>query len=220
MQKGSTHKYKQQLMAPSDDSRTTILPLTRQAPTCRLLSLPAEIRNHIYGLAFAMPNTSVDIFEARRPDAALLQTCRKIHSEATVIYIEARRQFWSTGNFTIDVRSANSDEKPKAFRFPTNLLLKIFALRVNDLKHVTRFSVRGDNAVFIFDNGIYSLPKERQFWLGALSLLVLCALSTPPQGRELSHAPPFLGLGDFHYLTNGAGLVSRISQKIVTRRKQ
>lgn len=102
--------------SPSSAYQST---LSRKARTWRPLrtgrgprvafSLPAELRNCIWELAFTSPS-SVDFLNTGPPSKSLLLTCRQVHSEAKGLYNAGFRAYWSTTLFTIDV----FDELPDA----------------------------------------------------------------------------------------------------------
>ncbi|KAK4628634.1 uncharacterized protein CLAFUR5_04634 [Fulvia fulva] len=76
----------------------------RGATRCRLLQLPAELRNTIYELAFTPDHhedEDVDLFEAKPPTNALLTACSQTYNEAAQIYKEAYRKYWTTTPFRI-----------------------------------------------------------------------------------------------------------------------
>lgn len=77
-----------------------------EAP-CRLLSLPAELRNRIYHLAFGQNVFEEHIKLFARPQelldsASLLRTCKQIYEETRGIYTRAREEFYSENKFEID----------------------------------------------------------------------------------------------------------------------
>lgn len=75
------------------------------------LALPAEMRNHIYELAFT-PNTSqpVNLFEADPPSKSLLLTNHQIHNEASQYFQEAYKAYWRDASFIIDRRVPTAAE--------------------------------------------------------------------------------------------------------------
>lgn len=71
-------------------------------PSCLLFKLPPELRNYIYELIFATPDT-IDFVDACSPPKDLVLTCRRLHTEMTGLYKEAYRAYWSETTFEIDM---------------------------------------------------------------------------------------------------------------------
>ncbi|KAK3111658.1 hypothetical protein LTR53_012879 [Teratosphaeriaceae sp. CCFEE 6253] len=78
------------------------LPTPLAQPTCRLLALPAELRNAIYEYTYHVDLVSpVDLWTAAAPSKDLLLACRQTHQEARNIWDDACRQYWTKTHFTI-----------------------------------------------------------------------------------------------------------------------
>ncbi|KAK4895327.1 hypothetical protein LTR27_006670 [Elasticomyces elasticus] len=70
----------------------------------RLFTLPAELRNEIYELAFTMElDKQIELFSAVPPSNSLILTCRQVCDEAAGIYRQAYRAFWTMGHFMLTV---------------------------------------------------------------------------------------------------------------------
>ncbi|KAK5698512.1 hypothetical protein LTR17_023604 [Elasticomyces elasticus] len=71
-------------------------------PSCRLLSLAAELRNEIYELVFnEQSDEPVELLKAQPPSNALLLACHTIYSKAGLIYKHAYREYWTGTAFTL-----------------------------------------------------------------------------------------------------------------------
>lgn len=80
-------------------------PITRPS-SCLLTELSAEMRNHIYELAFTPDTDSaqqIAIEATSPPSKALLLTCKQINSEARGLYKSAYRSYWTDVHFTLDL---------------------------------------------------------------------------------------------------------------------
>ena len=65
-----------------------------------LQTLPAELRNHIYELAFTSDQEEpIHLCKAAPPSEALQLTCHQVYNEASQIYRAAYRQYWSSSHF-------------------------------------------------------------------------------------------------------------------------
>ncbi|TKA77927.1 hypothetical protein B0A55_03713 [Friedmanniomyces simplex] len=71
--------------------------------TSRLLTtLPAEIRNEIWDLAFSGTGREVDLLhQACPPSSALLLSCPQIYAEAKSFWPNRRREYWESTSFFI-----------------------------------------------------------------------------------------------------------------------
>ena len=79
-------------MVPTTRSKARQIELAKGS---HLLKLPAELRNHIYELAFTTDHYDeegeeeeevMDVFAAPAPGKALLLVCHQIHNEANLMY--------------------------------------------------------------------------------------------------------------------------------------
>ena len=62
--------------------------------SCRLLLLPAELRNEVWQFAFSPDNNDeANLVCARGPSFALLLTCHQIYQEGLGMYVDAWRAF-------------------------------------------------------------------------------------------------------------------------------
>ena len=87
----------------------------REQTPCRLLELPAELRNHIYELAFTTDyedNEKIDLIAANPPNKELLLACRQIYNEAAQIYNASYRDFFKTRNFYLKYEDPVSSSSP------------------------------------------------------------------------------------------------------------
>lgn len=100
---------------------------------CRLLSLPPELRNEIYELAFTTSvGEKVNLFAHKPPTKSLLLTCREVYNEAGGLYKEAYRTFWRSSNFIVEGETTTSLEVgPTAYQ----------ELREEDVEHITSLTV-------------------------------------------------------------------------------
>lgn len=99
--------------------------------SCRLLSLPAELRNRIYELAFAHDSEKdVDLLKAQTPSKDLVLTCRAIYAEASGVYKQAYRDFWTTSRFQMQMQQKETDA-----------IAKLQALADADLDHIRTISI-------------------------------------------------------------------------------
>lgn len=79
-----------------------------------LQTIPAELRNNIYELAFTSDQEGpIEFCKAAPPSNALLLACKQIHNEAVQIYRAAYHRYWSTSEFVIDILESDltDDEK-------------------------------------------------------------------------------------------------------------
>lgn len=120
-----------------------------QPQTCKLLSLPAELRNHIYCLAFAREadnDAELDLFTATGPSSSLLQTCRQIYSEASQIFIHPRDHFWTTTKFVLLLS-----------RVDFNILsLKLYSQNNRSLNKIRHLTISGLRAIYHFEDGLWN----------------------------------------------------------------
>ncbi|KAK4555889.1 hypothetical protein LTR86_007109 [Recurvomyces mirabilis] len=85
---------------------TTVTTSLDHHPTCRLLELPAELRNHIYELVLTGNDTDtgdgvVDLFLAKPPTIDLLLVCREIFTEACQFHIAGCKRYWQITTFAL-----------------------------------------------------------------------------------------------------------------------
>lgn len=116
---------------------------------CPLFRLPTELRNRIYNLAFATP-PSVDFADATPPSKALVQTCRRIHSETSKMHKAAFKDFWAETEFTIDMHgqcAAFFGGRSMASKCELDTVLrdkvyqKIAGMEEQDLKHIKKLHI-------------------------------------------------------------------------------
>jgi len=74
---------------------------------CLLLKLPPELRNIIYGMAFATHEFDreydpIALEDARPPLPGLLLSCKQVHQEAAQMYRQMLKDFWSRRMFVLD----------------------------------------------------------------------------------------------------------------------
>ncbi|KAK4950903.1 hypothetical protein LTR10_010896 [Elasticomyces elasticus] len=75
---------------------------TETQPSCRLLSLAAELRNASYELVFdEQSDEPVELLKAQPPSNALLLACHTIYAEAVLVYKHAYRGYWTGTAFTL-----------------------------------------------------------------------------------------------------------------------
>ena len=113
-----------------------------------LFSLPAELRNCIYELAFSdeTPRREIDIFEARKlePPYALAATCRLIRRETMHLIPEARARY--------HINIFGHCIMPEEFRLPTQASQLLFCRLANpsSLPKLSTITIRiGSNADFV-----------------------------------------------------------------------
>lgn len=88
------------------DSSAPTIDSTSNTDLCYLTTIPGEIRNHIYELAFtttAHNGDEVDLLSCQPPSAALLIACRQVREEAAGLYELAYCRFASK-HFVINNR--------------------------------------------------------------------------------------------------------------------
>ena len=133
-----------------------------------LLTLPAELRNYIWELAFT-PNSSgspwfghddVNLLDARAPDKALLLTCRQTYNEARGMYILARTQFWQGTRFFI---CCGAQTGQTAFAEFCNRLDAIDEDTVGRINHLSIYRTSGFSR-------LPSLEMRRRLWVLTLPL--------------------------------------------------
>ncbi|KAK4895295.1 hypothetical protein LTR27_006638 [Elasticomyces elasticus] len=70
--------------------------------TCRLLTLPAELRNGITEMVVNdIPQDRIYLLTAIPPGNGLLCACRQTYQETKCLYKDARRRYWAETKFTI-----------------------------------------------------------------------------------------------------------------------
>ncbi|KAK4619600.1 hypothetical protein CLAFUW4_11571 [Fulvia fulva] len=80
-----------------------------------LQTIPAELRNNIYELAFTSDQEGpIEFCKAAPPSNALLLACKQIHNEAVQIYRAAYHRYWSTSEFVIDILESDLTDDEKA----------------------------------------------------------------------------------------------------------
>ena len=81
-----------------------------------LQTLPAELRNKIYELAFTCDteeDETTDLCTAQPPNKALTLVSRQLYNEASGIYRDNYRRFWTESNFTITTTTSRETEAAK-----------------------------------------------------------------------------------------------------------
>ncbi|TKA57272.1 hypothetical protein B0A55_12331 [Friedmanniomyces simplex] len=121
--------------ASSPDKATASVsqqPHDTQQPPCLLLQLPAELRIHIYELAFAYENWScMELFDADPFPRALLLTCREIYHDTAALYQQARLRYWRITDFNTPIMTRGV------------ALTLLPALRERDIRLVKRLVIAG-----------------------------------------------------------------------------
>lgn len=100
-------------------------------PPCKLLGMPAEIRNDIFELVFTADSSSeeeVDLLAARAPSGNLLRTSSKIYAGAKGFYATGRAAYWSTTSFIIERKDKTA--KAALTAIPNAALQKITKLKL------------------------------------------------------------------------------------------
>lgn len=121
-----------------------------------ILTLPPEIRNRIYDLAFANPTTSVNLLEAAPPSKNLVVACRQIHAESKHMYRAAYRAYWSDTHFTL---IGNKNNLP-AFRSEVkHLHYRVHKLDDDDVAHISRMTIDTD-ATWELEEGVWTTPIQ------------------------------------------------------------
>ncbi|KAK5121255.1 hypothetical protein LTR85_005421 [Meristemomyces frigidus] len=118
-----------------------------EEPTaCRLLSLPAELRNWIYELTFTTPDTDeVDLLNTSPPSKCLLTTCRQIGAEATALYKSAFRHYWKTSHFVVNGNRTELASHASAVKF----------LEEHDVENISTLSFRAPRVTLTSHNGTW-----------------------------------------------------------------
>ncbi|KJY00266.1 hypothetical protein TI39_contig337g00003 [Zymoseptoria brevis] len=133
------------LSEASYDSSMTLT--TDTTTSCRLLALPAEIRNIIYEFCFTPDHEEEDITDIqthKSPTKDLLCTNRQVHYEANGFYQPAHTTYWRTTRFSLNCSSGiypNIDHIPD-----------------RDLNEITKLSMK-----FLF-----TAPRDRLDHFGRL----------------------------------------------------
>ena len=170
--------------------RKSLHNLAHETQSCRLLNLPAELRNYIWTVAFTHAADSaedaIDILRAKAPSTALLSICHQIHDEAAGIYAEAYARYWNIGNFVLDT-SISADSCTEC---------GIKSLRDTDLKEVKKLSIRGLKRDFVFDDGVCRSDTRRT---GPMRILV------PPLRRVAIPEEQYIGKYELKDKTTNEG---------------
>ncbi|KAK5732836.1 hypothetical protein LTR17_010254 [Elasticomyces elasticus] len=78
---------------------------------CKLFTLPPELRNEIYELAFSIDSDKpIALLLAVPPSNSFILTCRQVRDEAAGIYREAYQAFWTKGHFVLTLARRDEDE--------------------------------------------------------------------------------------------------------------
>ena len=89
-----------------------------------LQTLPAELRNRIYELAFTcdtQEDETTDLCTACPPNKALTLVSRQLYNEASGIYRDSYRRFWAESDFTITTTTTKETEAAKVCpNFPSS----------------------------------------------------------------------------------------------------
>ena len=103
-----------------------------------LLALPAELREHVYHLAFSpssRPEEPISLLHAQPPKKYLLLVCKQICREASAIYRTAYRQYWLDSTFALEHRQT---EYQSVNTLRSHLLLDHIPLsRIKHLRVIT-----------------------------------------------------------------------------------
>ncbi|KAK5121171.1 hypothetical protein LTR85_005655 [Meristemomyces frigidus] len=86
---------------------------------CRLLNLPAELRNRIYDLVLEdTAPVEVDIFTAKKhmPSFGLISTCRQIRQENLLLHKEALSRFWRSHDFIVKLETTQCHKRDYRLR--------------------------------------------------------------------------------------------------------
>jgi hypothetical protein len=114
---------------------------------CKLLALPAELRNCIWTLSFTHDESPINLFTAlttKGPSGNLLITCHQIHDEAVKIYKQARMDYWSTGRFELHFDTSKD---------------RIACVSDARLKQINHLTIHGRIESYIFTSGAWSCSK-------------------------------------------------------------
>lgn len=120
---------------------------------CRLLALPAELRNYVWALSFTAlghPDDNVDEVDLTcstiGPKRDLLLSCRQIHSEASSFYTKALPSWFNHTHFFLKGRN-NSVGCTRE---------DIYALDDALLREIKHLTVRGRGYGWTYHNGSWS----------------------------------------------------------------
>lgn len=152
----------------------------------RILSVPPEIRNRIYGFVFQRdPRQKVDLLEANPPAKDLLITCRQVYQEARLMYREAYRKFWTLTTFKIFMPS----REPTTGISRAILLAHIEITLERELPHVTKLELGDEERTVQYWRGIWYHPDN--VYVAIIPLpLDLEEIALPP-GVQVIQAPVY-----------------------------
>ena len=129
---------------------------TSSQDPCRILRLPAELRNYIWVLALTPEldpfSPYIDVVGATLPGEGLVFTCREIRNDILEFYPAACDNFWGTLSF---VFRGSPDHAIPAGDFTK--ILALDAARVAKIKHLL---ISGsDLHDFVFEGGSWSCSR-------------------------------------------------------------
>lgn len=112
-----------------------------------LLALPAELRNKIYDLVFAIDTASqVALLDAEPPSKELILTCKQICAETRLLYQAAYRAFWRETTFTIALEFSGH-------HMFINRALR--GLRTEDVENIQSLQMRTSRAFYSLEEGVW-----------------------------------------------------------------
>lgn len=121
----------------------------------RLLSVPPEIRNRIYGFVFQCdPRQKVDLREANPPAKDLLLTCRQVYQEARLMQREAYRKYWTGTNFKVFM----PPRKPTAGISRAIKLAYIEITLEREIPHIAKLELSDERTTVHYWHGIWYHP--------------------------------------------------------------
>ena len=153
-------------------STTRTAAVERPYSPCRLLSLPAELRETIWQLVFTRTSRyvedpgricsqGVDIANARGPTLDLLLTCRQIYAEARSLYNAEFYKYWSTEHFFIRCRNEEDHEDDDDYDGPVNPVEHIPYIK-QKLRLIEFLWVLGERWESFYDHGLWRLLSANQ----------------------------------------------------------
>jgi len=111
------------------------------------MTLPPELRNNIYELAFSSDHyIEAILLEDEPPSKSLLLTCREIYNEARIMHRKAYRDFWTASEFIID----------DFYAVPLEAAKVMAMIKPQDLTHMTDLTIYdGEDGKIVYVNGLW-----------------------------------------------------------------
>lgn len=138
--------------------------ISQAGDRCLFKTIPAEIRNRIYELAFKLEDdhgrVSEDLDEAEPPGKAIILTCRQFFVEAKHMYAVMAREFWSTGKFIVRMGALVEVEEEfweRDFEEYWDKSYKTDVAKVSEfaIAHVKRLKMVYEHSDMQFEKGVW-----------------------------------------------------------------